>query len=144
MITLYFLIAIVFRSDRASANKTHGAGVLIALSSRVRPYNCRYDLESCGECVWVEISTSDCFNSTIGNHLFPPDPKPAVIANWFRFLGNKLGVLNFRHDSTVLRASRLSKSHLKVSSCHIPLLISTTIDGQAFKTVDEDCCASVL
>jgi hypothetical protein len=57
MTTIYWLIAIVFRSDRASVNKTSGGRVLIALSSRVRSCKRRQDLESCDECAWVEIPT---------------------------------------------------------------------------------------
>jgi hypothetical protein len=75
----------VFRFDRASVNKTHGGGVLIALSSTVRSYKCRYDLEYCDECVWVEISTLDGLNLLIGNHYFPPDSKPENIADYFCF-----------------------------------------------------------
>jgi hypothetical protein len=59
MTTICSLIAIVFRSDRASVNKTCCGGVLIALSFRVRSYKGRYDFEPCGECVWVEVPTSD-------------------------------------------------------------------------------------
>jgi hypothetical protein len=66
--------------------QNRGGGVLIALSSRVRSYKRRYDLESCDECVWVEIPTSDGLNLIIGNHYFPPDTKPENIANYFRFL----------------------------------------------------------
>jgi hypothetical protein len=75
----------VLRSDRASVNKTRGGGVLIALSSRVRSYKRRYDLEYCDERVRVEIPTLDGFNLLIGNHYFPPDAKPENIANYFRF-----------------------------------------------------------
>jgi hypothetical protein len=63
---------IVFRSDRASVNMTCGGRVLIALSSRVRSYKHICDLESCDECVWVEIPTSDSLNLLVGNHYFPP------------------------------------------------------------------------
>jgi hypothetical protein len=58
----------VFRSDRAFVNKTCGGGVLIDLSSRVRSYKRRYDLEYCDECVWVEIPNLDRLNLLIGNH----------------------------------------------------------------------------
>jgi hypothetical protein len=61
----------VFRSDRASANKTRGGGALSALSSRVPAYKRRYYLESCDECVLVEVPTSDGLNLLIGNHYFP-------------------------------------------------------------------------
>jgi hypothetical protein len=46
---------------------TSGGGIHIALSSRVRSYKRRYDLEYCDECVWVEIPL-DGFNFFIGNH----------------------------------------------------------------------------
>jgi hypothetical protein len=69
----YILIATVFHSDRASVNKTRGSGVLIALSSRVRSCKCRYDLESCDGCVWVEIPNFDGLNFLIRNHYFPPN-----------------------------------------------------------------------
>jgi hypothetical protein len=64
----------VLRSDRVSANKTRGGGVLTALSSRTRSFKRRYDLESYDECVWVEISTQDNQNLPIGNHYFPLIP----------------------------------------------------------------------
>jgi hypothetical protein len=86
----------VFRSDRASVNKTRGGGVLIALSSRVRSHKHRYDLEYCDECVWIEIPTLDGLNLLIGNHYFPPDVKPENITNYFRFLENCLDTHNFR------------------------------------------------
>ncbi|PNF20040.1 hypothetical protein B7P43_G05817 [Cryptotermes secundus] len=86
----------VFRSDRASVNKTRGGGVLTALSSKIRSCKRRYDLESCDECVWVEIPTSDGLNLLIGNHYFPPDANPENIANYFRFLENNLDTHNFR------------------------------------------------
>lgn len=74
----------VLRSDRMSANKTRGGGVLTALSSKIRSFKRRCDLESYNECVWVEIPTLDNQNLLIGNHYFPPDTKPEVIANYFR------------------------------------------------------------
>ncbi|PNF33582.1 hypothetical protein B7P43_G14684 [Cryptotermes secundus] len=86
----------VFRSDKASVNKTRGGGVLTALSSRIRSCKRRYDLESCDECVWVEIPTSDCLNLLIGNHYFPPDANTENIANYFSFLENNLDTHNFR------------------------------------------------
>jgi hypothetical protein len=61
----------VFRSDRSSVIKTRGVGVLIALSSRVRSHKRRYDLDSCDECVLVEMPTYDGLNLLIGNHYFP-------------------------------------------------------------------------
>jgi hypothetical protein len=46
-------------------------------------------------------------------------------------------------DSTVLRATRLFKAYLKV--LHITLHVSADFGHhQAFKIVDENCCASVL
>jgi hypothetical protein len=86
----------VFRSDRASVSKTRDGGFLIALSSTVRSYKRRYDSESCDECVWIEIPTSDGLNVLIGNHYFPPDTKHENIANYFRFLENNLDAHNFR------------------------------------------------
>jgi hypothetical protein len=86
----------VFRSDRASVNTTRGGEVLIALSSRVRSYKRRYDLEFYDECVWVEIPTLDSLNLLIGNHYFPPDTKPGNIVSYFRFLENNLDTHNFR------------------------------------------------
>jgi hypothetical protein len=64
-------------------NKTRGGGVLIALSSEVRSHKRRFDLEFCDEYVWVEIPTFDGLNLLIGNHYFPPDTKPEIIANYF-------------------------------------------------------------
>jgi hypothetical protein len=43
----------LFRSDRASANKTRGRGVLIFLSSRVGFCKRMYDTESCKERVEI-------------------------------------------------------------------------------------------
>jgi hypothetical protein len=86
----------VLRSERPSVNKTLGGGVLIALSSRVRSYKRRHNLEYCEECVWVEIPTLDGFNLLIGNHYFPPDAKSENIATYFRFLENYLDTHNFR------------------------------------------------
>jgi hypothetical protein len=62
----------VFLSDMAAVNKTRGRGILIALRSRVRSRKDRYVLESCDECVWVEIPTSDGLNFLIVNHYIPP------------------------------------------------------------------------
>jgi hypothetical protein len=76
----------VFRSDRVCTNKTREGGVLIALFPRVCSCKRRCDLESLEECAWVEIPTSDGINLLIGNHYFPPDTKPEVITNYFRFL----------------------------------------------------------
>jgi hypothetical protein len=61
----------IFRSDSTSINKTRDDGVFIAQSSRVRSYKRRYDLESCDECVWVEIPALDGLNLLIENHYFP-------------------------------------------------------------------------
>jgi hypothetical protein len=86
----------VFRSDRVSSVKTRGGGALIALSSRIRSFKRRHDLESYEECVWVEIHISDNHNLLIGNHYFPPDTKPDVITNYFRTLEDRLDTKNFR------------------------------------------------
>jgi hypothetical protein len=86
----------VLRSDRVSANKTGGGGVLIALSSRIRSFKRRYDLQLYDECVWLELPTMDSLNLLIGNHYFPPDTKPEFITNYFRSLENKLDTQNFR------------------------------------------------
>jgi hypothetical protein len=45
--------------------------------------------------VWVEIPTFDGFALLIGNHYFPPDIKPEIIGNYFRFSENKLNTYNF-------------------------------------------------
>jgi hypothetical protein len=87
----------VLRSDRSSANKKRGGGVFIALSSRVRSCKGRYDLESCDECVWLEIPTFNCLNLLIGNHFFPPNTKPEIIVNrldTYNFRVNKFGDFN--------------------------------------------------
>ncbi|PNF43033.1 hypothetical protein B7P43_G08782 [Cryptotermes secundus] len=86
----------VLRSDRMSANKTRGGGVLTALSSKIRSFKRRCDLESYNECVWVEIPTLDNQNLIIGNHYFSPDTKLEVIANYFRSLEDRLDTKNFR------------------------------------------------
>jgi hypothetical protein len=66
MIKMYFQDCYaVSRSERAYVNKTHGGGVLIAISSRVRFRKRRHDLESCDECVWVEIPTPNGLNLLI-------------------------------------------------------------------------------
>jgi hypothetical protein len=62
------------------------SGIFIALSSRVRSCKGRHDLESCDECVWVEIPTPNCLNLLIGNHYFPPNIKLEITANYFNFL----------------------------------------------------------
>jgi hypothetical protein len=79
-----------------SVNRIRGGGVLIALSPKVRSHKRRFNLEFCDECVWVEIPTYDGLNLLIGNHYFPPDTKPEIIANYFRFLENKIDTHNFR------------------------------------------------
>jgi hypothetical protein len=81
-------------SDWESVNDTHDGSVLIALSSRVHSYKCHYCLESCDECTWVEIPTSDCPPVFI-DYYFPPDTIPDVITNYFCFLENKLDTHNF-------------------------------------------------
>jgi hypothetical protein len=70
--------------------------VLIALFPRVRSCKRRCDLKSFDECVCVEIPIYDCLNLLIGNNYFPPDTKPEVITNYFRFLENNLYTQNFR------------------------------------------------
>jgi hypothetical protein len=45
--------------------------------------------------------------------------------------------------STVLRATRLSKTYLIVSPRHTTCFY-TYFSAQAFKIVDENCCASIL
>jgi hypothetical protein len=62
----------VFRSDRASVSKISDGGVLIALSSRVRFCKRRYNLESCDECVLVEISFLKILNCPLETITFPP------------------------------------------------------------------------
>jgi hypothetical protein len=86
----------VFRSDRDYAKKTHGGGVLIAISSFVRSCKRRRDLESSDECVWIEVPTLDGLNLLTGNHSFAPDTKPEAISNYFRSLENQLDTHNFR------------------------------------------------
>jgi hypothetical protein len=75
----------VFCSDRVSGNKTRGGGMLTALSSRIHSFKRRYDLESCDECVWIEISTLDSINLLIGNHYFPLIPNPKSLPITFTF-----------------------------------------------------------
>jgi hypothetical protein len=75
-------------------NKTSGNRVLIAPSSRFRSCNRRHDLESSDGCVWVEIPTFDDLDLLIGNNFFPPDNKPEIVANYFRFSENNLDTYN--------------------------------------------------
>jgi hypothetical protein len=103
----------VFRSDRVSVNKIRGGGVLSALFSRVCSYKRRFNLESCDECVWLEISTSDGLNLLIGNHYFPLDVIPENITNYFRSLENNLDTHNFR---------LIMVSTGKVYLCWIPII----------------------
>jgi hypothetical protein len=79
-----------------SANKTRGGGVFTALSSRIRSFKRRYDLESYDECVWVEISTLDGLHLLISNHCIPLGTKPEVITNYFRSLEDRLDTKNSR------------------------------------------------
>jgi hypothetical protein len=81
----------VFRSDRVSLNKTYGGGVLIALFSRVRSYKGRYNLESCVECIWVEIATSDGLNLLFGNHYFPVTLNLKTLLTTFFFFRKQAG-----------------------------------------------------
>jgi hypothetical protein len=73
----------VFRSDSMSVNKT--SGMEYALPYPPPSYKCRHELESCDECVWVEISTSDGLKFLIGNHCFSPDAKARNIDNYLLF-----------------------------------------------------------
>jgi hypothetical protein len=70
--------------------------VLTELSSSIRSFKRRYDLESYDECVWVEIPTLDSLHLLIGNHYFPTDTKPEVITNYFHTLEDRLDTKNFR------------------------------------------------
>jgi hypothetical protein len=81
-----------FRSDRASVNKTRVGGILIVFSSRVHSHKHRYYLESCDDCVWVEISNLDGLNLLIGNQYFPltQNLKSLLTTSIFFFLENKL------------------------------------------------------
>jgi hypothetical protein len=46
--------------------------------------------------MWDQIPTFDGLNLLIGNQYFPPDTKPEIIVNNFRFSENKLDTHNFR------------------------------------------------
>jgi hypothetical protein len=81
--------------ETVSAYKTCDDRVLIALTSRVRSCKCKCYLESCDECVWLEIPILDTLNLLTANHYFPLDTKPEVIINYFRFLENKSDTQNF-------------------------------------------------
>jgi hypothetical protein len=62
----------VYRSNRDSADKSRGGGVLIAVSNIVSGVRRGPDLELFPESVWVEISLPDGRNLLIGNHYFAP------------------------------------------------------------------------
>jgi hypothetical protein len=87
----------VYRSDRPYINKAHGGGVSTAILARLGSCSCRYDLELCSACVWVEIPTADGINILVGNHYFSPDTKPEVITGYFRHPENSLDTNN-THD----------------------------------------------
>jgi exonuclease III len=72
----------IFRSDRVSSTKSRGGGVLTAVSSRVRSFKRRYDLQFYEECVWFEISTQNGRSLLIGNHYFPPDIKSEIMPKY--------------------------------------------------------------
>jgi hypothetical protein len=84
----------IFRSDRVNSNKSRGAGVLTAVSSRVRSFKRRYDLQFYEECVWVEISTKNGRSPLIGNHYFPPDIKPELMSKYLCSLEKPLDTRN--------------------------------------------------
>jgi hypothetical protein len=77
-------------------NKARGGGVLTAIATSLGSSSRRYDLESCSECVWVEVPTDDGINLLVGNHYFSPDTKPEVITHYFRHLENNLDTNNKR------------------------------------------------
>jgi hypothetical protein len=49
-----------------------GGGVVTVLSHTIYSFKCRHDLESCDECVLVEIPTYDGLNLLIGTCYSPP------------------------------------------------------------------------
>lgn len=63
----------VFRRDRdySATGQRFGGGVLIAVSSKLKSCR-RQDLETCDECVWLEILLRDRSKYLIGNYYFPP------------------------------------------------------------------------
>jgi hypothetical protein len=61
----------IFCSDRVSSTKSRGGGGIIAISSRVRTFKHRYDLQFYEERVWVEIPTQNGRSLLIGNHYSP-------------------------------------------------------------------------
>jgi hypothetical protein len=76
-----------------------GGGVVTVLSHTIYSFKCRHDLESCDECVLVEIPTYDGLNLLIGTRYSPPpDTKPEYIPNYFCFLENQLDT----HNSQVI------------------------------------------
>ena len=73
-----------FGSDGLCTNKTLGA-VLIAVTSTVSAFKCRYCLEFCDEWVWVEVSTSEGLTLLTENQYFLPDSKAEIISIHFYF-----------------------------------------------------------
>jgi hypothetical protein len=62
------------------------------------PFNSAYLKWHSGSSVSKQINKtfSYYYYLLIGNHYFPPDTKPEIITNYFRFLENKLDTHNFR------------------------------------------------
>jgi hypothetical protein len=70
---------------------------------------------------------------------------PTGYVCFFVYYGQKLKIIIQVTDSTVLPATRLSKTYLQVSSYHITLYVSTNISRyEAFKIFDENSLFSVL
>jgi hypothetical protein len=72
--------------------------------------------------LWAEIPTFDGLNLLIGNHYFPPDNKPEIVANYFRFLEKKLDrhyfhVIIFGDFNTLVSTGNV------VCLCLIPIII---------------------
>jgi hypothetical protein len=84
----------IFHSDRVSSSKSRDGGVLTAVSSRVRSFKRRYDLQFYEECVWVEISTQNGRSLLIGNHYFPPDIKLELMSKYLCSLDKTLDTRN--------------------------------------------------
>jgi hypothetical protein len=83
-------------SDRKSAIKTRGGGVLMAVNSRYRGFKQTFDLQIYEECVWVEVPAVDGESLLISNHYFPPDTSPNKIFNYFSSFENKLDTTSYR------------------------------------------------
>jgi hypothetical protein len=86
----------VFGSDRKSAIKTRGSGVLIVINSKFRSFKHKYDLQFYEECVWIELPHFDGENLLTANHYFPPDTSPNTIFDYFSFLEYKLDTTYYR------------------------------------------------